>query len=88
MPKQITAPQIIIELSEDPEITEFLSHQKRSTQHTYTSYFRRLKEFHDVTGKEMLANPELWKKKIFVFKKWLQNKGAIQNTIFNLVLAQ
>ena len=51
MPKQITAPQIIIELEEDPEISDFLSYQKKSTQHTYTSYFRRLKEFYDVTGK-------------------------------------
>ena len=75
MPKQITAPQIIIELEEDPEISDFLSYQKKSTQHTYTSYFRRLKEFYDVTGKEMLADPDLWKKKIFGFKKWLQNKG-------------
>jgi site-specific recombinase XerD len=75
MPKQITAPQIIVELAEDPEISEFLSYQKKSTQHTYTSYFRRLKEFCDATGKEMLADPELWRKKIFGFKKWLQNQG-------------
>ena len=75
MPKQITAPQIIIELQEDPEISDFLSYQKKSTQHTYTSYFRRLKEFYDVTGKEMLSDPKLWKKKIFGFKRWLQNQG-------------
>ena len=38
MPKQITAPAIIIELVEDPEIAEFLNHQKKSTRNTYTSF--------------------------------------------------
>ena len=74
MSKQITAPEIIIELEEDPEISEFLSYQKKSTQNTYTSYFRRLKEFFDVTGKKMLVDPELWKKKII--RTPLLNKTA------------
>lgn len=75
MPKQITENSIVIELSEDSVITEFLNHQKRSTRNTYTSYCRRLKEFTNETGKEILANPKLWKKKIFGFQQQLIEKG-------------
>jgi len=71
LPKQITTTAIIIELSEDSVISEFLNHQKKGTKNTYSSMFRRLKEFCDTTGQEMLDNPELWKKKIFEFKNYL-----------------
>lgn len=75
MPKQITEQTIIIELSEDSKITEFLNHQKKSTRNTYTSMFRRLKEFCNVSGEEMLAEPSLWKKKIFEFQRHLLEHG-------------
>jgi integrase len=71
LPKQITDTAIIIELSEDTKISEFLNHQKKSTRNTYTSMFRRLKEFINVSGEEMLAEPSLWKKKIFEFQRHL-----------------
>lgn len=75
MPKQITETSIIIELTEDTKIAEFLNHQKKSTRNTYTSMFRRLKEFCNVSGEEMLAEPSLWKKKLFEFQSYLLEHG-------------
>lgn len=74
MPKQITTTAILIELEEDSVISEFLNFQKKSTKNTYSSYFRRLKEFTSETGAEMLANREQWERKIFKFQKWLLAK--------------
>ena len=72
MPKQITANTIVIELSEDSVITEFLNHQKKGTKNTYTSYFRRLKEFTpETTGKDIFDNPNLSRRKIFDFHNYL-----------------
>ena len=75
MPKQITDSTVLIELSEDSVITEFLNHQKKGTKNTYTSYFRRLKEFSSTSGKEILANPNLWRRKIFEFHNYLLEHG-------------
>ncbi len=63
--------EVFIDLSVDPEITSFLNHQKKSTRNTYSAYMRRLKEFTTETGREILADPKLWKKKIFEFQQWL-----------------
>ena len=35
----------------------------------------RVKEFTRETGKEILADPKLWKRKIFEFRQWLIDKG-------------
>lgn len=75
MPKQITTTAIIIELSEDTVISEFLNFQKKSTRNTYSSYFRRLKEFTTEIGTQILANHKQYEKKIFAFQKWLLEKG-------------
>ncbi|MGA2680317.1 MAG: hypothetical protein ABSF44_00790 [Candidatus Bathyarchaeia archaeon] len=57
------AEEVFINLSEDSEITNFLNHQKKSTRNTYSAYMRRLKEFTNETGQEILA--ELTYKKQF-----------------------
>jgi hypothetical protein len=75
MPKQITESTIVIELSEDPIISEFLNHQKKSTRYTYSSMFRRVKEFTSETGEEILADPKRWKKKIFELHEWFLEQG-------------
>lgn len=76
MPKQITeTTDIVIDLYEDIEIAAFLNHQKKSTRNTYTTIFRRVKEFTSESGKEILADPKLWKRKIFELHQWLIERG-------------
>jgi len=79
MPKQITAQAILLELSEDSVISDFLNFQKKSTRYTYTSYFRRLKEFTSETGTEILDNRLKWERKIFAFQRYLLERNYSEN---------
>jgi len=60
---------------EDSVIRKFLDAQRKRTRHTYSTYFRRLAEFTNETGQEMLDNVDEWLHKIFTFQEWLKDKG-------------
>ena len=81
MPKQITAQAILLELSEDSVISDFLNFQKKSTRYIYISYFRRLKEFTSETGTEILDNRLKWERKIFAFQRYLLERNYSENYV-------
>jgi uncharacterized coiled-coil protein SlyX len=73
--KTVESEAIVIDFSEDKAINDFLNSQKPSTKHTYSTYMKRLCEFSNQNGKEILADSEQWITKIFEFQKWLKSKG-------------
>ncbi len=66
---------IIIDFSEDKVISDYLSVQSKHTKRTYSTYMKRLLEFTNQNGKQILAESEQWRKRIFEFYTWLKAKG-------------
>ena len=81
MSRLIVEPSILLELSEDTVISDFLDFHKEGTRSTYTVYFRRLKMFSKETGDEMLQNRKKWLRKVFAFQKYLKNEGYSDNYV-------
>ena len=79
MSKQIFIPPILVDLSRDSVISDFLDFQKKTTKQVYTSYFHRIKMFTTETGAQMLANHQKWERKIFSLQRWLIQKGYSEN---------
>jgi hypothetical protein len=75
MPKTLTVEPIIIDLTNDQKINEFLNVQKKHTKNVYSTFFKRVKEFSNENGNQMLANRKQWIKKIFELHAWLLSKG-------------
>jgi hypothetical protein len=75
MPKSLTIEPILISFEDDTEISEFLNAQKKHTRNTYNAYFKRIKEFSNQSGSEILANRKQWQKQIFQLHKWLLEHG-------------
>ena len=74
------AEPIIVDFSTDPIFEEFLNAQvKRTTRFTYTTLVKRLCEFTNQTGQQILDDSEKWITKIFEFQKWLLDKGYSPN---------
>ncbi len=72
---------IVIEFSRDKIIQDFLDAQTKHTKDTYGTYMKRVIEFTNQSGKQILADSEEWIKKIFTFQKYLSQKGYSSNYI-------
>ena len=80
MAKTTHVEPIITDLT-DSKILEFLNSQKKSTQSTYRSVWRKLSEFTTESGEQMLKNHKAWLKHIFEYAQYLKQKGYSSNYI-------
>ena len=69
----------------DKTYIDFLSSQKTSTRNTYKSFLRRISEFTNMTGEQVLASKKAdkgfeWERKAIEFKQWMKQQGYSDNS--------
>jgi len=62
---------------------EFLTSQKKSTQHTYKAFLKHVLKFTGMTGQQILDSKRAdknydWEKKVIAFKQWMKNQKTTQ----------
>ena len=62
---------------------EFLTSQKKSTQHTYKAFLKHVLKFTGMAGQQILDSKRAdknydWEKKVIAFKQWMKNQKTSQ----------
>jgi|GEM_PF-1643904 len=62
---------------------EFLTSQKKSTQHTYKAFLKHVLTYTGMTGQQILDSKRSdknfeWEKKVIAFKQWMKNQKTSQ----------
>jgi integrase len=65
----------------DKTVIDFITSQKKGTQHVYKSFFKLVLKYAGMTGEQLLASKKAdkdfeWEKKTVAFKQWMKNQKS------------